>query len=85
MAEDITVILRQENTGLATFLNFRNFVVENVHSVKSVRIRSFSGLYFPAFGMNTERYGVYLRIQSECGKIRTRKAPNTDSFHAVFS
>ena len=28
---------------------------------------------FPAFGLNTERYGVSLRIQSEYGKIRTRK------------
>ena len=26
---------------------------------------------------------VSLRIQSECGKIRTRKTPNTDTFHAV--
>ena len=33
----------------------------------------FSGQYFPAFGLNTERYEVSLRIQSECGKIRTRK------------
>ena len=33
----------------------------------------FSGPYFPAFGLNTERYGVSLCIQSECGKIRTRK------------
>ena len=33
--------------------------------------------------MNTERYGVSLGIQSECGKIRTRKTPNTDTFHAV--
>ena len=31
-----------------------------------------SGPYFPAFGLNTERYFVSLRIQSECGKIRTR-------------
>ena len=29
----------------------------------------FSGLYFPAFGLNTERYSVSLRIQSECRKI----------------
>ena len=46
------------------------------HCVKSVRIRSFSRPYFPAFGLNTE-------IQSECGKIRTRKTPNTDIFHAA--
>ena len=28
---------------------------------------------------------VYLRIQSECGKIRTRLNPNTDTFHAVHN
>ena len=33
----------------------------NVHCVKSVRIRIFSGSYFPAFGLNTERYSVSLR------------------------
>ena len=55
-----------------------------LHCVKSVRIRSFSGPYFPAFGLNTERYGVSLHIQSECGKIRTRKTPITDTFHAVL-
>ena len=33
----------------------------------------FSGPYFPAFGLNTERYGVPLRIKSKCGKIRFRK------------
>ena len=33
----------------------------------------FSGPYFPAFGLNTERYSISLRIQSKCGKIRTRK------------
>ena len=53
------------------------------YCVKSVRIRSFSGLYFPAFGLNTGRYSVSLRIQSECRKIRTRKTPNTDTFDVV--
>ena len=53
------------------------------HCVKSVRIRSFSGPYFPTFGLNTEKYGVSIRTQSKCGKIRTRKTPNTDTFHAV--
>ena len=28
--------------------------IRHIHCVKSVRIRSFSGLYFPAFGMNTD-------------------------------
>ena len=36
----------------------------------------FSGSYYPAFGPNTEIYSVLLRIQSKCGKIRTRKTPS---------
>ena len=51
--------------------------------MKSVRIRSYSGTHFPAFGINTERYSVALRIQSECGKMRTKITPNKDTFHAV--
>ena len=52
--------------------------------MKNVRIRSFYGPHFPAFELNTERYGVSLRIQSKCGKIRTRKTPNTNIFHEVL-
>ena len=33
----------------------------------------FSSLNFPAFGLSSERYGVFRRIWSECGKMRTRK------------
>ena len=44
----------------------------------------FSSPYFPSFGLNTERYGVSLRIQSECRKIRTRKNSVFELFfHAV--
>ena len=49
--------------------------------VKSVRIRSFSGPYFPPFGLNMEIYSANLHIQSECGNIRTRQTPNRDTFH----
>ena len=35
----------------------------------------FFGPYFAALGLNTERYFVSLRIQSECEKIQTRKNP----------
>ena len=53
---------------------------------KSVPIWCFSGPYFPAFGLNTEKDGVFLCIQSKCGKIRTRKTPNTDTtFSLRFS
>ena len=49
-----------------------------------VRIRIYSGPYFPAFGLGTERYEVSLRIQSECGKMPTNVNPNTDTFHTVL-
>ena len=51
--------------------------------MKSVLIRSFPGPHFPAFGMNTKRYSVPLRIQSKCEKMRTRITPNTDTFYGV--
>ena len=55
------------------------------HCVKSVCIRSYSRPYFPAFGLNTERYSISLRrIQSECGKILTRVTLNMDNFYAVI-
>ena len=58
-------------------------ITSNRHSVKSVRMRSFSCPYFPALGLNTERYEVSVSIQSECGKTRIRKTPNTDTFYSV--
>ena len=71
-------------TEIYRWLKVKSFGIrENEHCVKSVRIRSNSGLHFPAFRLNTERYSVSLRIQSKCGEIRTRKIPNTDTFLAV--
>ena len=55
-----------------------------MHCMKRVCIRSYSGPYFPAFGLNTERYGVSRRSQSECGKIRTTITLNTDTFFALM-
>ena len=52
------------------------FLLLCYHCMKSVRIRNFSDLYFPA-------YSACLRIQSKYGKIWTRKTPNTDTFHVV--
>ena len=40
---------------------------------KYPNMKFFSGPYFSAFEVNTERYEVSLPIQSECEKIRTRK------------
>ena len=58
-------------------------VFSATHYVKSVHMRCFFGLYFPVFGLNTEIYRVNPRIMSEFRKIRTRKTPNTDNFHAM--
>ena len=46
---------------------------EDVKCVKNVRIRSFSGPYFLAFGLNTERYSISLCIQSKCGNTDQKK------------
>ena len=56
------------------------FLTNNWHCVKSVRFSSYSGQHFPTFGLNTERYEVSLRIQSECGKMWDRINPNTNTF-----
>ena len=71
--------IKQEN-----WLEMGSWMFVTYQYVKSVFIWSFSGPYFPAFGLNVERYFVSLRIQTECGKIRTRKTPNTDTFHSVY-
>ena len=59
-------------------------IIIEMHCVKTVRIPSYSGPHFPAFGLNTERYSVSPRIQSECGRMRARITRNTDTFQAVM-
>ena len=49
--------------------------------VKSVRIWSFSGPYFPAFWLNK----VNLHMKSECQKIRTKKKSNMDTFYIMIN
>ena len=73
---------------LATYLKNNVFATErsaflSKHFLKSVRIRSFSSPYFPAFGLNTQRYSVSLCFQFECRRIQTRKSPNTGTFQEV--
>ena len=67
-----------------TYLICLNEFLRRFHCVKSVRIRSYSGLHFLAFGLNTGRYGLFLRILSKCGKIRARITPNTVTFYPVL-
>ena len=41
-------------------------------------------LLWSVFSRIWTEYGVYLRIQSKCGKIPTRITPNTYTFYEVF-
>ena len=36
-----------------------NYFVEVLHCIKSVRIWSYSGTHFPAFGLNNFEYGHF--------------------------
>ena len=82
---DHVILLFTEFTSMfKNYLFLRQWFYHSYRFVKSVRIRSFPGPHFPAFGLNTGRSSVFLCIQSECGKIRTRKTPSTDTFHAVL-
>ena len=72
------------NLVISSDLTLASIFQHHYHCVKVVRIRSYSGPYFPAFGLNTKRYGASLCIHTECGKIRTRVTPNTDTFHAMY-
>ena len=54
--------------------------LENKHCMKSVRIRSYSGPHFSAFGLNAKTYGVSFRIRSECWKKRTKITPEYGHF-----
>ena len=48
---------------------------------------AYSELFWSTFsGIRTDYEEIlrFLRIQSECGKIRTRIIPSTDTFYAVL-
>ena len=51
----------------------------STHTLRE-KYSEFCGPCFSAFRVNTEIYSVNLRILSECGKIRSRKIPNTYTF-----
>ena len=53
--------------------NINAFFANAITAWKVSKCGVFSGLYFSEFWLNTEIYGVNLRIKSEYRKIRTRK------------
>ena len=63
------------------YFHSRSNLIEEVYVIAwSVRIRSFSGPYFPAFGLNTEitdvPSGNYLETQSRVGENIWQRVPN---------
>ena len=51
------------------------------HCVKSVCIRSYSGPHFPAFGLNTERYRVSLRMRENADQNNSEYRHFSRSVH----
>ena len=64
-----TVCLRRK-LCFSNMSSYRDYCV-GYHCVKSVQYGVFSGPYFPAFGLNTGKYGP-------------EKTPYLDTFHAVY-
>ena len=51
-------------------------ILANAHCVKSVRIRSFTGPYFPGFGLNTDQKKAEYEHFSRSGKQKKTLAEN---------
>ena len=67
---------------LRIFLEYKYiFSISTAWKVSKYRV--FSGLYFSTLELNTDRCEVPLRIQSECGKIRTRKNSVFEHFSRI--
>ena len=62
---------RQKNSKNRHYSKCKNSHFDNAyHCVKSVRIWNFSDSYSPAFGLNTERYGVSQRFSPYSVRMR---------------
>ena len=65
--------------------NIQNYVQKFFSTAQKVsKYGVFSGPYFAAFGLNTDIYSVNFRIQSECGKIWTRKKLRIWTLRSVY-
>ena len=59
-----------KNVSLEIIDLLRAFTPIKKNCMKSILIRSYSGLYFPTFGLNAEIYGVF---SQNAGKCRSEK------------
>ena len=70
----ILLYYRLKTNYLMVTINFQATIYEvNITAWDMSKYGVISGPYFPVFGLNTENYGVNLRIQSWPRKMRTRK------------
>ena len=70
-------ILKVEQNRFLCEILYRRFL-EIFTAWKVSKYETFSGMYFPVFGLNTERYGP------NAGKYGPEKPPHFGTFHAVF-
>ena len=66
-----------------TCQNHRRISLFTLTAWKVSKYGIFSGPHFLAFGLNTERYSVSLRIQFKCGKYRPEKTPYFNTLYVV--
>ena len=85
MTSFFLVFYPQNNFTLLLFL----LIYLTFPLVKSVLIRGYSGLHFPAFGLNTERYRVFSpnaenedQNKSEQGHL-SRSVPSTTNMEII--
>ena len=80
-----SVLLLIRKTSLSCWILWLHALVKQVLREKipySEFSRSVFSRILPEYG-EIRRSPVFLRIQSECGKIRTRRSSNMDAFHIV--
>ena len=58
--------------------SLRHSKIKAIHCVKSARIPSYSGLYFPAFGLGISSYSVRMR------EMLTTTTPNEDTVYTLI-
>ena len=87
-------LYRQKNYTVTHRLHIAEQLILNENIVYSLKFRlrlaphekcPYSEFFWSVFSRVWSEYGeIPPLIQSECGKIRTRKIPNMETFHAVL-
>ena len=77
-------MFERETIYIDTKTNLSLWTTKPDHCVEKICVRSFFLVrFFPAFRLSMGIYRASLRIHSEGGEMRTKSAPNPNTFHAV--